>query len=70
MAKEFQEPEEKDLDNNTTDAEIIDDFNPLDEAIIEKAYTKPNVRFNQKDMVGDIPEPSFIPPPMGGSMNE
>jgi hypothetical protein len=70
MAKEFQEPEEKELDNNTSDAEIIDDFNPLDEAIIEKAYTKPNVRFNQKDMVGDIPEPSFIPPPMGGAMNE
>lgn len=60
MAKEFQEPEEKEMD------EMMDDFSPLDEAIAEKAYTKPNVKFNANDMANDIPEPSFIPPPMGG----
>lgn len=70
MSKEFQEPEEKELDNNTTDAEIIDDFNPLDEPIKEKSYTKPNVSFNQKELMSDIPEPSFMPPPMGNEMNE
>jgi hypothetical protein len=60
MAKEFQEPEEKEMD------EMMDDFSPLDEAIAEKAYTKPNVKFNANDMNNDIPEPSFIPPPIGG----
>jgi hypothetical protein len=65
MAKEFQEPEEKEMD------EMMDDFSPLDEAIAEKAYTKPNVKFNANDMANDIPEPSFIPPPIGGdTMNE
>lgn len=65
MAKEFQEPEEKEMD------EMMDDFSPLDEAIAEKAYTKPNVKFNANDMNNDIPEPSFIPPPMGSDeMNE
>jgi hypothetical protein len=68
MPKEFQEPEEKDMDENFAQAE--DNFNPLDEAIIEKAYTRPNVRFNDKDMLGDIPEPSFVPPPMGTSSSD
>jgi hypothetical protein len=63
MAKEFIEPEEKEFDNSE---EIMDDFNPLDEAIQEKAYTKPNVKFSASDMTSDIAEPSFIPPPMGG----
>ena len=70
MKKEFQEPEEKGMDIDLNDAKIDDDFNPLDEAIIEKAYTKPNIRFSDKDMTGDIPEPSFIPPPLGGSLVE
>jgi hypothetical protein len=61
MSKEFSEPEELELDQDAQ----MDDYNPLDEAIQEKAYTKPNVRFNEKDMTTDIPEPSFIPPPMG-----
>jgi hypothetical protein len=63
MAKEFIEPEEKEFDISE---EIMDDFNPLDEAIQEKAYTKPNVKFSASDMTSDIAEPSFIPPPMGG----
>ena len=69
MSKEFQEPEEKDMDLNN--AELVDDFNPLDEAVIEKDYTRPNVRINPKDFEGDIPEPSLTPPPMmGATMNE
>jgi hypothetical protein len=69
MSKEFQEPEEVEMDNNN--AELVDDFNPLDEAVIEKDYTRPNVRINPKDFEGDIPEPSLTPPPMMGStLNE
>ena len=63
MAKEFIEPEEKEFDSSE---QIMDDFNPLDEAILEKAYTKPNVKFSASDMTSDIAEPSFVPPPMGG----
>ena len=67
MSKEYQEPEEQLLDNNDLNAEIVDNYNPLGEPVIEKPYTKPNVTFKQSDMIGDIPEPSFMPPPMGGS---
>ena len=63
MAKEFQEPEEKELDSNV----VFDDFNPLDEAVNEKDYTKHNVKINPNDYVNDIPEPSFMPPPMSGT---
>lgn len=69
MNKEFQEPEEKNL-NNTDDAIIMDDFNPLDEAINEKEYTKHNVKVNPNDFTKPIPEPSFTPPPMTGMVNE
>jgi hypothetical protein len=65
MSKEYQEPEEKDMD--TQNAELIDDFNPLDEPVIEKDYTRPNVKINPKDFAGEIPEPSFTPPPMTGT---
>ena len=69
MSKEFQEPEEKEMDSQN--AELVDDFNPLDEAVIEKDYTRPNVKINPKDFEGDIPEPSLTPPPMMGStLNE
>jgi len=64
MSEQFLEPEENDLDIQNAEEEM-DSFNPLDEAIQEKAYTKPNVRFNDKDMFQDIPEPDFTPPPMG-----
>lgn len=69
--KEYIEPEEKDLDNNNSDdAIIMDDFNPLDDAVAEKEYTKHNVKVNPKDFATDIPEPSFMPPPMMGMMQE
>jgi len=60
---EYQEPEEKEL-NQSNEPDFIDDFNPLDEAIAEKEYTKPNVRLNEKDISNPIPEPSFTPPPL------
>lgn len=69
MSKEFQEPEEKNL-NNTDDAIIMDDFNPLGEAVNEKEYTKHNVKVNPNDFRNPIPEPSFTPPPMTGMVNE
>jgi hypothetical protein len=65
----IQEPEEMDS-SNTMDAEIIDSFNPLDEPVIEKAYTRPNVKVTAKDLAGEIPEPSFTPPPMTQPMDE
>lgn len=70
MAKEYVEPEEKDLNENTTDAEIIDDFNPLGEPVNEKEYTKHNVRTNPNDFATDIPEPSFVPPPMNEPLSD
>lgn len=70
MAKEFQEPEEKEFDKNNNEAEIIDDFNPLDEAVAEKEYTKHNVKINPNDFKANIPEPDFNPPPMTGMMTE
>jgi hypothetical protein len=60
--KEFQEPEEKEM--NT---QVMDDFSPFDEAISEKPYTRHNVRVDAKDFQNPIPEPSFMPPPMNGS---
>jgi hypothetical protein len=65
MSKNFQEPEEKDLDSNI---EILDDFNPLDEAVNEKDYTRHNVKINPNDFNNPIPEPSFMPPPMSGGL--
>lgn len=68
MSKEFIEPEEKNM--NVENAEIIDDFNPLGEPVLEKEYTKHNVKVDPKDFSMDIPEPSFTPPPMGGTLKE
>ena len=51
MSKEYQEPEEQLLDNNDLNAEIVDNYNPLGEPVIEKPYTKPNVTFKQSDRV-------------------
>jgi hypothetical protein len=70
MSKEFQEPEEKELNSNLSDVEIMDDFNPLDEAVNEKEYTKHNVKVNPNDFNADIPEPSFSPPPMSGGLKQ
>lgn len=68
MSKDFQEPEEKQFDNQND--EIIDDFNPLDEAVAEKEYTKHNVKVNPNDFKYNIPEPDFNPPPMTGMMTD
>jgi len=60
MAKDFnKEPEEMD------DVFIDSEYNPLNEPINEKPYTKPNVTINPEDLKGEIPEPDFTPPPMG-----
>lgn len=68
MAKEeILEPEEK-KSSKTEDAEIVDDFNPLDEPVIEKPYTRPNVRVNPDELRGDIPEPAFIAPQLSEPM--
>lgn len=58
MAKSFEEPEERNtiIDN--------DSYSPLDTPINEKAYTKANVRLSEADMMNDIPEPKFQPPPI------
>jgi hypothetical protein len=68
MNKQFEEPEE--IDSNIENAEIIDDFNPLGEPVLEKQYTKHNVKVDPKDFQNDIPEPTFTPPPMSGGLKE
>jgi len=60
--KEYQEPEEKEM--NT---QVMDDFSPFDEPVSEKPYTRHNVSVDAKDFANPIPEPSFMPPPMNGS---
>lgn len=57
MASKFSEPEE-------LGQEFGGDYDPLGQPINEKPYTKPNVTVDPKDMMGDIPEPSFQPPPL------
>jgi len=57
MASNFSEPEELGQD-------FGGDYDPLGQPINEKPYTKPNVTIDPKDMMGDIPEPSFQPPPL------
>lgn len=64
---EFKEPEEK---KGTDDIFIDTDYNPLNEAVNEKPYTRPNVSINPEDLKGDIPEPSFNPPLMKMSTPE
>lgn len=64
MAKDFnKEPEEAE------DVFIDAEFNPLNDPINEKPYTKPNVTIDPEDLKGDIPEPDFTPPPMGDASN-
>ncbi len=46
------------------DITIEADYNPLNEPVNEKPYTKPNVQIDPKDLAGDIPEPAFQPPPL------
>lgn len=67
MATEFKEPEE--IENNGGG-------NPFDKPVNEKPYTRPNITVNPGDLQGDIPEPSFTPPPInlnavpGGTPNQ
>lgn len=64
MAKNYNtEPEEND------DVFIDSEYNPLNEPINEKPYTRPNVSINQNDLKGDIPEPDFTPPPLGSQVD-
>ena len=56
--KLFTEPEE---DFKVRDAADLD---PMAEPINERPYTKPNVNISQKELMNDIPEPSFSPPPI------
>lgn len=64
MAKDFsKEPEE------TEDVFIDAEFNPLNDPINEKPYTKPNVTIDPEELKGDIPEPDFTPPPMGDAFD-
>lgn len=61
MPKEFDtelvEPEER---KNYEDAQ----FNPLDEAVNEKAYSRPNVNTSGSEFTRPIEEPRYAPPPM------
>lgn len=57
MPSKFSEPEEQGRDFDM-------DYDPMGQPINEKAYTKPNVTIDPKDMAMDIPEPSFQPPPL------
>ena len=58
------------------DTEIIEpeerkavDYNPLDEAVNEKAYTTPNVNTSNVNLNAPIEEPSFTPPPIDTKRN-
>ena len=52
---EYLEPEEQ---------QDFIDINPLDEAVNEKAYSRPNYNANTEDLTKPIAEPSFAPPPI------
>jgi hypothetical protein len=51
--------------NTNTDATFSDDYNPLDEAVNEKPYSQPNFSASGEKLSQTIPEPSYIPPPIG-----
>lgn len=53
---EYMEPEEIGGENEGFE------YDPMGSPINEKPYTKPNVKINPKDLLGDIPEPSFQAP--------
>lgn len=58
----FKEPEERKND-------IDIDYNPLDEPVNEKPYTRANVNTDGMDMNRPIDEPSFTPPPINKKPN-
>ncbi len=53
MQDNFKEPEE-----------IKEDYTPFNEPVNEKSYSRPNVNIKPEDLMNDIPEPSFAPPPL------
>ena len=57
MESKYNEPEER---TNIVDAT----FNPLDEAVNEKSYSRPNINTSGSDFTKPIEEPSFAPPPL------
>jgi hypothetical protein len=56
MANDYLEPEEQ--------VDEIIDINPLDEAVNEKAYSRPNFNASTEDLNRPIEEPRFAPPPI------
>jgi hypothetical protein len=56
MANKFEE----EIKDGTPVEEIV---NPLDEAVNEKTYSKPNVNTSMDDLNRPIEEPKFTPPP-------
>lgn len=58
----FNEPEER---KNAVDV----DYNPLDEPVNEKPYTRANINTDGLDMNRPIDEPTFTPPPINKKAN-
>lgn len=56
MANDYIEPEEQ--------VDEIIDINPLDEAVNEKTYSRPNFNASVDDLNKPIEEPRFAPPPI------
>lgn len=57
---EIKEPEE--IKSETNNAQT--NYNPFDEPVNEKVYSRPNVKLRPEELVHDIPEPKFQPPPI------
>jgi len=56
----YNEPEE--FQNDVEEIEATTDFNPFDEAVVEKEYRKANVDTSDIDFNNPIEEPMFTPP--------
>jgi len=56
MANDYLEPEEQ--------VQEVIDINPLDEAVNEKTYSRPNFNASVEDLNKPIEEPRFAPPPI------
>lgn len=56
MSNDYIEPEEQ--------VDEIIDINPLDEAVNEKTYSRPNFSATMEDLNKPIEEPRFAPPPI------
>ena len=47
--------------------QVSNDYNPLNEAVNEKAYSAPNVDAGAFDFTKSIDEPRFTPPPINAN---